>query len=267
MAKPTSIRFYLRNDNDRAVRWRERIAQWLGQHAPSIRINSDTAADLTIILGGDGTILQAAREHVLDQTLTFGMNLGTVGFLASVRNETHFLDALSSVLQGNYQSDQRMMAEALVHRAGKEISRTTVLNEVYVQNPLGMVRLNVLMNDNLIQQVHGTGILVATPTGSTGYNLSAHGPIIDPTLQCLIITEILDHNIPTPSIVVPATDAVMIRIEDTRKEVTLACDGQPILTLEPKDEIIVHTSEHTITLAQVQEHYFYQSLHEKFSIS
>lgn len=276
-----SIAFFSRPDNTRALVWKRKIRTHLKQKHPKIRIlTQGSNPDLLIVLGGDGTILQIAREGSAEAPLIFGMNLGTVGFLASVREERSFLKALTTVLAGRYRTVRRMMLDVEVRRGKRTLIRTTALNEVYVQNPLGMVGLDIRVGKTLIQRVQGTGVLIATPTGSTGYNLSAHGPIIDPSLECLIVTEVLDHSLPTPSIVIPAQDEVELHVVNFRErgllslstsampvDVLMGTDGQDVLALAKKDIVIVRKAGRAITTVEIEHNYFYKSLHEKFSLT
>jgi len=233
-------------------------------------------ADLAIVLGGDGTILEAARARA--GRMLMGLNLGTVGFLATVRTERRFLAGIRAVMTGRYRARPRLMLDAEVLRAARPVFRARVLNEIYIQSPLGMVALDVRIGGARIQRIHGTGVLVATPTGSTGYNLSAHGPIADPALDLLIITEILDHSTPTPSIIAPADRAVSVTVASFRErgmltlgkepcDVLLSADGQSTFALRRGDRVVVRRATPGTAVVQLEPDYFYKSLHEKFSIA
>ncbi|MFA5091749.1 MAG: hypothetical protein WC483_04140 [Candidatus Paceibacterota bacterium] len=154
-----------------------------------------------------------------------------------------------------------------------------VLNEVAVQNLVGMVKAEVKINDLAFQNIFGTGVLISTPTGSTAYNLSAHGPIVMPNLECLILTELMDHNIPTPSLVVGKNEKISIEIVDFRiKEafqlkqglqnincdVVLISDGSKIYTLRKRDKIIITNNHKKIYFGELEKNYFLSSLKEKF---
>ena len=141
-----------------------------------------------------------------------------------------------------------------------------------------MVELEVTVQGYPIQYVHGTGVLIATATGSTAYNLSAHGPIVMPDIECLIITELLDHNIPTPSVVIKPDQEIVIRVLDFRKQgnlslaktnekidVVLSADGNHLFPLEPGDKIFIHRSPNLVKFAEFEKNYFFKSLQEKFA--
>ncbi len=154
-----------------------------------------------------------------------------------------------------------------------------VLNEVAIQNLVGMVKAEVKINDLAFQNIFGTGVLVATPTGSTAYNLSAHGPIVMPNLECLILTELMDHNIPTPSLVVAKNEKITIDIVDfrikeifqmkqglqnTNCDVVLISDGAKIFALNKGDKIVVTNNYKKVYFGELEKDYFLSSLKEKF---
>src|SRR3989338_8435043 len=182
---------FYHDSNKRAVLWSEKIKK----SVKKLRLKESlTKPDVVIVLGGDGTILEAARKYQKSSSIILGLNLGTVGFLASVREEKNFLKALEKFFKGGYNIIERMMIVAEVKRKGKIIFSGDALNEVVVKNPLCVMELEAKVEDHPVQYIRGTGIMVATATGSTAYNLSAHGPIVMPDIKCLIITEILDNR-------------------------------------------------------------------------
>lgn len=232
-----------------------------------------------VVLGGDGTILEAARKYQKTNSIILGLNLGQVGFLASVRDPDQFLPTVKKLLDGNFKTIERMMLQAKVLRNRKTIFLVESLNDVVVQNPFGMVALRVDIEDHPVQNIRGTGILVATATGSTAYNLSAHGPIVMPDIKGFIITEILDHNIPTPSIVVKYNRKIFIEVIDFRErglfsisktgqkiDVVLISDGETIFPLKKGDIIKIEQSPNMIRFAELEPHYFFKSLQEKFNL-
>lgn len=233
--------------------------------------------DAVIVLGGDGTILKAARKYHEKGSVILGLNLGKVGFLASVRDERDFLKALGTFLGGKYEVVERMMLSARVIRRGKTVFSAEALNEIVVKNPLGMVELLAKISGHPVKRTRGTGLLVSTATGSTAYNLSAHGPIITPDIRCIVITELLGHSIPAPSVVVKYQNVIDIKVVSFRKtgllslskgnlniDVLLVADGESVFPLEEKDEVVIENSPHLIKFAELEKHYFFKSLEEKF---
>jgi len=236
--------------------------------------------DLLIVLGGDGTILEAARKfHHTSNPLILGLNLGNVGFLASVRNPENFINSIDQFLKGKFTVLERMVLSAEVLRSGRKVFSSEVLNEVVMQSVFGMVDLEVLAGGSSIRKIRGSGVLVATATGSTAYNLSAHGPIVMPNIKCLIITELMDHNIPTPSIVVKYNEEVTVKISGFRQkgilsisknkekaDVILIADGDKISSLKKGDIINIKSSNHLVRFVETEPDYFFKSLKDKFSV-
>lgn len=269
--------FFYRSDNKLALAWMEKIKKYINKKYPSVSfVGKDP--DVLIVLGGDGTILEAARKfHNSASPVIFGLNIGNVGFLATVRKESEFLKSIDRFFKGRYNTVERMILISQVVRKNKVVFTTEALNEIVVKNPLGMVDLKAEIANRQVKQIRGTGILVATATGSTAYNLSAHGPIVMPDIKCFIITEILDHSLPSPSVVVKYHNTIKIKIASYRKrgllalsktgekfDVILIADGESVFPLEEKDEIIIKSSPHLVKFAELEENYFFRSLEEKF---
>lgn len=268
------ITFFRRGDDPRAKRWENKISAWLKKNFPAITITPKNP-DAVIVLGGDGTILEAARRN--QRPIIFGLNLGRVGFLASARKPAGFLLSLKKFLRGEYRLAPRMMLAAEVFRKNKRIFSANTLNDFAIENPIGLVEIAVKIENEIIQNIHGTGILIASPTGSTAFNLSAHGPIVVPDIQAIIVSEILDHGLPTPSIVVKPDTNIAAEIVGFRKrgllmtkngkeaEVLLISDGDVAFPLQTGDQVRLTRSPKLVSFAEVEKNYFFKSLKEKFS--
>lgn len=268
---------FYRKDNDRAVLCAKKISEWLGDN--NIPIATEIIeAEAIIVLGGDGTILEAARMAKQKNAIIIGLNLGNVGFLASVREKKNFFTALEKFFNGDYKVVERTTLLTEVVRSGEKVFSASAVNEVLVHNLLGVVELEVGIGGYGIQSVRGSGILVSTATGSTAYNLSAHGPIISPDIQCLVVTELLDHGLPTPSIVIKPEHSVEIVVGEFREhhllasqngresiDVLLQADGDTTFPLRKNDKIIISGSPHSVNFAELEDNYFFKSLREKFS--
>ncbi|OGY63298.1 MAG: hypothetical protein A3I89_00045 [Candidatus Harrisonbacteria bacterium RIFCSPLOWO2_02_FULL_41_11] len=277
---------FYRSETAKGRAWNKKITAWLQENYPQIKIlnsekppkNKKTAPDLVIALGGDGTILEAARRYHTYNSLIIGLNLGRIGFLASIRKEENFLSGLGLMLKGKYKADPRLMISAALYRKNKTVVKLRAVNDVSVQNLSGLVQLKISVKGHPLQNINGSGVLVATATGSTAYNLSLHGPIVMPNIRCFIITEISDHNIPTPSVVIKRDETIVIDVEDFRKQnkfiiaktgkktdVILTIDGFEIIPLQKGDKIIIQESQHAIHFAELDKNYFFKSLQEKFA--
>ena len=273
---PQTFHIFYNSKNQRAIPWAFKIKKFIKKNYPKLKSDS-SKPDAVIVLGGDGTILEAARKYHEKGSVILGLNLGKVGFLASVRDEKDFLKALNFFIKEKYGIVERMMLSAQVIRQGKTVFSAEALNEIVVKNPLGIVELLAKISGHPVKHIRGTGLLVSTATGSTAYNLSAHGPIVMPDIKCLIVTELLDHGIPSPSVVVKYQNVINVKVVSFRKtgimslsktgqkiDVLLMSDGESSFPLEEKDEIVIENSPHLIKFAELEKHYFFKSLEEKF---
>lgn len=258
---------YFRKDNEPAFYWAEKISSLISKKLPQAKFDNKNP-EVLIILGGDGTILEGAKKyHHKSNPMIMGLNLGHVGFLASVREPKNFITGLDKFLKNKYSVVERMMLLVSVERRGKIIFSSEALNEMVIQNPLGMVDLDISANGTIIKSVRGTGALVSTATGSTAYNLSAHGPIISPDIKCMILTEIMTHSVPSPSFVLKYNQELKLKIKSFRKpEVILITDGSESFKLEEGDVITVKNSPHLVKFIELENNYFFKSLKEKFNI-
>jgi len=271
------ISFYSREDNTEAGPWQTKIESWLKENHSEIVISGDSP-DVLIVLGGDGTIMEASRKHAKSDVIIFGINLGNLGFLTSVNNPLDFPVMLERLFSGDFQMQKGMLLKATVKRDGQEVFSTEAFNEIVVQSPLGMVELDVMMDGEVVEEIRGSGVLVATPLGSTAYNLSAHGPIVSPNIECFIMTELFDHDIPSPSLVVPTTETIKLIVQNFREnkllkiratdepvDVLLITDGQASFVLQQKDEVKIVYTESAFKLAILEPNHFFKSLRSKFS--
>lgn len=180
--------------------------------------------DLIIVLGGDGTIIRAARQYAWRQIPVLGVNMGTVGFLSNI-----VIDELENVLprliQGDYTLECRMMLEANVYQQGELLRTVHCLNEVMVKSTTPrMASFNLQLDNGPVTEYRGDGMLIATPTGSTAYSLSAGGPLVDPHLQATLLTPIAPYVHWHPMILKEDREITITPIKD--KEVLLCIDGQ-----------------------------------------
>lgn len=272
-----SLGFFYRPDNKEAIKWEQKIKFWLKQKYPTVKITG-RRPQAVLVLGGDGTILEAARKFQKSNSIIFGLNLGRVGFLASAREPKKFLNSLSGFLAGKYSVAKRMMITSSVFRKGRLVFAADSLNDITIQNLLGMVELEIAIEGHKFQNIRGTGVLVSTATGSTAYNLSAHGPILMPDIKAMVLTELMDHNIPTPSVVIKKNREVAIKVVSFRErgllsitgtnqkaDVLLVSDGEKVFPLQENDVVKIKKSQKLIKFAEVEKSYFFKSLEEKFS--
>ncbi|MFZ2049117.1 MAG: NAD(+)/NADH kinase [Minisyncoccia bacterium] len=271
------ISFYSRIDNTEAKHWQSKILEWLKDNYPNIAVEEEHS-DAVIVLGGDGAIMEASRMNAKSGAVIVGINLGNLGFLSSINNPIDFPLMLEKLFKGDFQIHKGMLVKAVVIRDGKEVFSAEAFNEVVVESPLGMVELDVVIDGEVVEEIRGSGALVATPFGSTAYNLSAHGPIVSPNIECLIVTELFDHDIPSPSLVIPTTETIKLVVQNFREnkllkisatnepvDVLLIADGQASFVLKQKDEVNITKTDSSFSLAILEHNHFFKSLRSKFS--
>ncbi len=223
-------------------------------------------SDLILVLGGDGTILQTARQAARHNKPLLGINLGRLGFLAEAELSDH-RTILDSVAEGSYQVECRMMLQAELLRKGKTINSYLALNDIAVTKSSysRIIHLKALINGNVINNYSADGILVSSPTGSTAYSLSAGGPVIDPGMECLLLTPICPHTLNSRSIVIDASSMIEIVVDDTNKDIVLTIDGQEGIGLRNGDTVRVCKAEYKTSLIKISNRNFYTLLHEKLT--
>ena len=221
-----------------------------------------------LVIGGDGTILAAARMLVGSNIPLLGINLGTLGFLADV-NLADLSKTLDLLLQDQYQVENRIMLTAEVYKQGKKAATYIALNDFNI-NRFGASRvigLKVGINGSVIDRYRADGVIVCTPTGSTGYNLSAGGPIINPTCKNFVITPICPHSLTARSIVLAKEDIVTVEVEQIRsnikEEAIISFDGREGLSLFPGDQVKIYKSQEVTPFIKATEVSFVQILKEK----
>lgn len=223
-------------------------------------------SDFIVSLGGDGTFLGAARNAAIHGTPILGINLGTLGFLAEVEKKSSLL-ALQKVLDGEYIIEKRMMLEANVRGHGQRDEKKLIcLNDIGItRGSLSrIIDLKIFINDRFVDDYPADGMVVSTPTGSTAYNLSAGGPILDPATNVMAITPICPHSLYARSIVISGEDIIKIQIgENSSYDVILTIDGQMAYQLKNDDIVTVQKSNYATNLIRTSHHSFYDILRKK----
>ena len=231
---------------------------------------SDMPEDIecVLVLGGDGTLLQAARELLQRHIPLLGINLGTLGFLTSAE-KSELPKCLDSVLDDSCSIDERMMLEGVAYHGSEKIQMNIALNDVIIARAgfSRLVELKIYVNGELLNIYNADGIIVSTPTGSTGYSLSAGGPIIFPQTDVIVITPICPHSLQARSLVVSGEDRIMIEIGRRRKtqkeEAMVTFDGRSAQELETGDRIEIYKAQETTQLIRLKGRSFYQVLQNK----
>jgi len=222
-----------------------------------------------IILGGDGTFIQAANDLRETDIPMVGVNLGTLGYLTEIEKQTMF-PAFERLMRDEYRLEHRMMLYGALHYGGDKHLFGTALNDIVVNRGIfgKMVSVELSINGQQIDTYIGDGLIISTPTGSTSYNLSAGGPVVAPQVQAMIITPICPHSLNNRSMVIEATDTIELSIGRTKvefaDEAVVTLDGRQGLLLQTGDRIQIQKAEQETTILKLTEHCFYDVLKSKF---
>lgn len=220
--------------------------------------------DLIFVLGGDGTLLGAARHFACFEIPMLGINIGHLGFLSETEPD-NLEESVQRVLNGDFYLERRMMIETVVMRNGTCVHRNIALNDVGVGKSsfARMIQLGVYVDNQFYDEYFGDGVLVSTPTGSTAYSLSCGGPVVVPNLQVMLVTPICAHKLVVRPIVIGATQQIRIKVAARHRDFGLTVDGQVGFPLESGDEVIVSKAACDTVLIRWQERAFFSILQEK----
>ena len=221
-------------------------------------------ADLIVVLGGDGTMISAARMVGNADARVMGVNYGSLGYLTDFRIEEMFT-ALESIIAGDYEIDRREMLDAEHLRAGERIADGRVLNDVVINKAAlaRIIEIDVKLNGLFVNTFRADGLIIATPTGSTAYNLSAGGPIIYPSMNAVVITPICPFTLTNRPIVVPDDAEIELHLQDANEGVFLTFDGQTGHRMQADDRVIIRKSETTFNLVQPANRNYFDVLRDK----
>jgi len=245
--------------------WFEQRADVLGVHRADEATAADAAhADLCVVFGGDGTLLHAARNIAAAGVPLLGVNMGKLGFLAEFTVEEmqqHF----ERILSGGVQPTERMILEVSVDRCSGDAFIATAVNDVAIQAgaPYRMIELNVEQNGDTISRYLGDGLVISTPTGSTAYNLSVGGPILEPTLDGVVITPVAPHTLALRPIVVRSDVTIRITANRVNAGSAVIIDGQATTGLCAGDTVSVGRSKTPARIIPCPERGYLQTLTNK----
>jgi NAD+ kinase len=218
--------------------------------------------DLIVVLGGDGTMLGAARLMGAREIPVLGVNFGFLGYLTEFTLEEMF-PALENVRKGNFAVERRMMIDVALNRG--EAARGRALNDAVITKsaPARMIEIESYINGMLVNSFRADGMIVATPTGSTAYSLSAGGPIVHPTMSAILLTPICPHMLSNRPAVVPGESVVDLVFKRTDTDLMLTIDGQPSVELRHDDRITLRRSETSFNLVQPTNRNYFEVLRTK----
>lgn len=221
-------------------------------------------ADLLMTFGGDGTILHLAKMAALNKLPVLGINMGGLGFVAEL--EVSELDALRKLKDWNFQTESRMMLDVSVLRGGKQIYTNLGLNDAVVrEGPIShVIHLKISSDGRHLVDIAGDGVIIATPTGSTAYSLSAGGPVVEPVAQTMTVCPICTHNMRFSSYVLSQEHTLTIELErNGRKPVYLFVDESRAFPLKSDDKVLVRKSKYVTKLVRLTEKSFCEIFAQK----
>jgi NAD+ kinase len=221
--------------------------------------------DLAIIVGGDGSLLGAARKLEQYDIALLGVNRGRLGFLTDIRPE-EVEEKVGAILKGEYVLDKRFMLEATLMRDGEPIGRSVAVNDVVVDSGKSarMIEYELYIEDQFVNSQHSDGLIISTPTGSTAYSLSAGGPIMHPKVDALVLVPMFPHTLSSRPIVVDGNSEIKIVIGANNPTYPqLNCDGQVNFSAAPGDVLYVHKRRHRLKLVHPIDHNYYAACRDK----
>ncbi|WP_428086715.1 NAD(+) kinase [Candidatus Thioglobus sp.] len=221
-------------------------------------------ADLIIVVGGDGSILNTARTFVDDNIPILGINLGRLGFLADVSVGQMF-DIVTQVLEGEFTKEERCLLACQVEQDGQIIHQSVALNDAVInrQDVLKMIEFDVYIDDKFVNNQRADGLIITTPTGSTAYALSSGGPIMHPGVNAIGLVSICPHTMSHRPLLVPGGSEVVVRIKETSEGVSVHIDGQESFPVMPGQEVRVRQHGSFIHLLHPKDYDYFEIIRSK----
>lgn len=225
-------------------------------------------SDIVIVLGGDGTLLNVARQAICTEVPLFGVNLGHLGFLTEIEVSEMYL-ALEKILNGEFTIEKRMMLEAFIEKNKEKKNNFIALNDITISKGSfsRLVTYSIYINDKYVDLYSADGIIISSPTGSTAYSLSAGGPIVSPNLELLLITPVCPHALHSRSILVSGDDHARIEVcKSNYTNIIMTVDGQDGITIKPGDIVTVTKSRSYANLIKLNNNKsFFDVLRDKLA--
>lgn len=225
--------------------------------------------ECVIVLGGDGTLIQAARDLSSINVPVFGINIGTLGYLTEIDMEQAF-PAIDRIMSDEYNIDTRMILRGRVYRGDDKLYSDIALNDIVINRmgSLKIINFDIFVNGEYLITYPADGLIVSTPTGSTAYNLSAGGPIVRPQTDCIVMTPVCPHVLNKSSVIFGGEDVLEVRMTPSRsgvEERVVTFDGTDYINLVSGDRIVISRSDTRASLIRIGKHNFLQILRNKLS--
>lgn len=270
-----------KRNNRQAVTMVRDLVRWLREREVQVFVEQDMAAvvgdvpswpegeisdamDILVVLGGDGTLLSVIRKAGEYEVPILGVNLGGLGFLTEITQE-ELLPVLDNVLQGKFQTHERVALRASVVRKSREVGVFRVLNDAVINKGAlaRIISLKTTINGEYVATFRADGLILSTPTGSTAYSLSAGGPIVYPSVKTIVITPICPHTLTNRPIIVPDNVIVKTTLESESEEVFLTLDGQTGFPLQRGDTVEVRKAPGRVLLIESPDKGYFEVLRTK----
>ncbi len=275
------IGLYAKRGNPTAIVVAREVTSWLRERGIEVFLEQRLAADmgdyqgypggsipamvnLIVVLGGDGTLISVARKVGDLRTPILGVNLGSLGFLTEI-TLAELYPVMEKVIEGEFNVTKRLMLDAVVRRAGQEVGRYRVLNDVVINKGAiaRMIDMEVTVDGDPLTTFKADGLIISTPTGSTAYNLAAGGPIIYPGLHCLVISPICPHMLTNRPIIVSAESIIRVEVKFQDEDVVFTADGQVGMPLHGGDVVEIRKSRSSTLLVKSPFKDFFEVLRTK----
>jgi len=278
MGRIRTVGLVLKRGQPRAARVAARLVAWLRRRELDVLVDAETPlgrlptrpkamlvreSDLIVVLGGDGTLLSIARRTGTEVPI-LGINLGELGFLTEI-TEGEALRMLARVVAGRFEVDRRLALAAVLERGSRTVRRFRALNDVVVSNGAmaRIVRLTVSVDGLPLTSYRADGLIVSTPTGSTAYSLSVGGPIVEPTVEVLVLSPISPHTLSNRPLVLRPDAVVRITVAPGQQDAILTVDGQEGMPLEGGDVVVVRRARQAVSLVRSPDRTYYDVLRSK----
>ena len=278
MARIRTVGLVVKRDRPRAARLARRMMTWLARRRVRVLVDAEAnvpgaaarskdalvrEADLLVVLGGDGTLLSIARR-TSRRVPILGVNMGELGFLTEVA-EREAMPMLDQVLAGRFELDRRMTLSTAVTRGTQVARRSRALNDVVITNGAlaRIIEFTVSVDGLLLATYRADGVIVATPTGSTAYSLSAGGPIVEPTVEVLLVSPISPHTLSNRPVVLRPDAVVRVAVAPHEQDALLTIDGQEGMPLAGGDVVEVRRDRTSVSLVRSPHRTYYDVLRSK----
>lgn len=277
-----TIGLFPNTDKENIVTLLHQIMQYLHEHGVRVLLSKDTAEKtgqsrfgysqqeilqnitMGIAIGGDGTLLNTAREVSAAGIPICGINIGKLGFLTEIELP-NLNKALNRLIAGEYQIEEHLMLDAMIIRDNKVIHVSSALNDVVIsKNGVSrMIKFNVFLDDVRTANYAADGLIIATATGSTGHSLSAGGPIINPLLKVMVLTPICSHTLHARPLIVSGEEEIKVEMTVNQEDVVLTIDGQTVYSLSASDTVLVKRCPFNAQFIRLNGRSYYETLRTK----